>query len=414
MKVRINYIFCLCVTLLYLTSSCIDSEKTLEIQAEEEESIMSANTVENPTIIQSEFTESVSSSFAYDKLSPQEQILYTRIKEALFAHEPYIEGGLGYYTTDQIHKVKRFVLIDYPEIFWQSGRGTAWSTDLDGINAITKYEFDYLMNQAQRKEMQIKIDIVVNEFLSGVNPGMSEYEKTLAVYEYLINNTAYNLSARDKNAKGISDDEVDSNQNISSVFIDKKTVCAGYSKATQYLLNKLGIFCAYVSGSARGEGNNHAWNLVMMDGDYYFVDTTWGAPIDEATGEQRISYNYFGLTTEEISKTHTPNDDISLPVCEATKYNYYVYNNLMLTEYDGQAVEKILRDAVANHEKRAYIRFPNLSVAEEARNKLFEDGKDIFIILSNIAADFQYLDDTSIAQSFNSDVNVLFIEFSYK
>ncbi len=62
---------------------------------------------------------------------------------------------------------------------------------------------------------------------------------------------------------------------ISSVsFLNKKTVCQGYANATQYLLTLLGIPAVVVTGTA--EGDTHAWNLVQLDGAYYFMDTTWG------------------------------------------------------------------------------------------------------------------------------------------
>ena len=46
-------------------------------------------------------------------------------------------------------------------------------------------------------------------------------------------------------------------------------------KGTQYLLNRLGVFCTLVDGYGKNN-ERHAWNLVEVDGEYYYVDTTWG------------------------------------------------------------------------------------------------------------------------------------------
>ena len=84
------------------------------------------------------------------------------------------------------------------------------------------------------------------------------------------------------------DESAPDNQNIYSIFVNRQSVCAGYSKATQYLLEQLGVFCTYVTGKTT-EGGNHAWNLVKCNGDYYYVDTTWGDPVFQQEEGEDIS-----------------------------------------------------------------------------------------------------------------------------
>ena len=103
---------------------------------------------------------------------------------------------------------------------------------------------------------------ITAEWLRGIEEAASEYDKVKAVYEAVIFSTNYDLSAAD-------------NQNIASVFLGGASVCQGYAKATQYLLNHLGVMCTLVQGTV-DTGEAHAWNLVQVDGDYYYVDTTWG------------------------------------------------------------------------------------------------------------------------------------------
>ena len=90
--------------------------------------------------------------------------------------------------------------------------------------------------------------------LAGLDADADEYQKILYVYERIVDEVDYDESAPD-------------NQNIYSIFVNRQSVCAGYSKATQYLLEQLGVFCTYVTGKTT-EGGNHAWNLVKCNGDY--------------------------------------------------------------------------------------------------------------------------------------------------
>lgn len=91
--------------------------------------------------------------------------------------------------------------------------------------------------------------------------------------------------------------------------------CAGcYAKTTQYLLGLLGVDTAYITGQAQGE--SHAWNLAWLDGTPCWIDTTWGDPVftggDDSQGP---AYEYFGLTTDDLLRTHTIDDKVPVPDC---------------------------------------------------------------------------------------------------
>lgn len=119
------------------------------------------------------------------------------------------------------------------------------------------------MTDAERMDMQAQIDETVSQILAGIDAQAPDYDKAKYVFDYLASNVAYSTGAPD-------------NQNIISVFVNGETVCQGYAAATQYLLEKLDIPCAVVAGTA--DGQSHAWNLVKLDGEYYYIDTTWEMP----------------------------------------------------------------------------------------------------------------------------------------
>ena len=120
--------------------------------------------------------------------------------------------------------------------------------------------------------------------------GGDEYEKIKYVFETIVDQTDYDLSAPD-------------NQNIYSVFGNWTSVCAGYAKASKYLLDQLGVECIYVTGDASGEA--HAWNIVRCDGQYYCYDATWGDPLyQEGIGVEMdtTSYEYLCCPDSMLSR----------------------------------------------------------------------------------------------------------------
>jgi transglutaminase/protease-like cytokinesis protein 3 len=101
------------------------------------------------------------------------------------------------------------------------------------------------------------------------------------------------------------------NQSVYSALVNGETVCAGYARAMQYLMQRLGIPCYYCTGYA---GQNHAWNIVRLDDGYYNVDVTW----DDTPGGE---YDYFNRTDAEYAGTHVRQSlSVNLPVCEAQTY----------------------------------------------------------------------------------------------
>ena len=81
---------------------------------------------------------------------------------------------------------------------------------------------------------------------------------------------------------------------------------------------------------------------MQMDGEYYYIDTTWGnSPVyvpgweNAGTGISKfLDYDYFGATTETILATHTPDPQIPLPECTATADNYFIHEGLYVDAWD--------------------------------------------------------------------------------
>lgn len=221
----------------------------------------------------------------------------------------------------------------------------------------------YTMEQSEREEIQAQIDSCVEELLTGIPTEASDYEKVKYVFETLIEQVDYNP-------------EAENNQNIISVFLNGETVCQGYACATQYLLRLLNIQCTIVTGKA--DGDAHAWNLVRMDGDYYYLDTTWGNSRyygKDRSAEKYVNYNYLGITSEEISTSHQADTIYTLPECTATADNYYVHEGLYFDQWDPDAIGEKYAKAWENGQKKVSVKFATPELYEQVVQFFIHDEK---------------------------------------
>lgn len=281
------------------------------------------------------------SRYAYQCLSEAEQLWYEDIENCLDTMSEEVElsadgldAGLG---EEDIQKIYTCVFLDHPEFFFTDCEYAYYvskvGSNVTGISVCPQYLYDWDTAVLRKVEM----DGVVREILAGVDPYADDYEKIKYVYETLIERTNYDPNASD-------------NQNVYSVFVGRSSVCQGYAKAMQYLLNELGVECLLVQGSAGGQA--HGWNVVKSNGEYYHLDVTWGdigtLPSDRSGNDgprPEVQYDYFCVTTEEIELDHSVDNVIPIPICTATEDNYYVRENLVFSHVDEDRLEKLFHDA---------------------------------------------------------------------
>ncbi len=134
-----------------------------------------------------------------------------------------------------------------------------YCTVREGHSSMTADEYAQAVNKAKNVAAQ--------------NNYGSDYDKIKRVYEWICDNVAYDYSYNDGS--------------IYDALIGKKSVCAGYAGAFQVIMEALGIECYINEGEVNREA--HAWNIVKLDGKYYFVDATWGD-----TGNDYDKYLLFG------------------------------------------------------------------------------------------------------------------------
>ena len=143
-----------------------------------------------------------------------------------------------------------------------------------------------------------------------------DYDKALAIHDWVCNNIFYDTDSIDglsNNAPYIATDVLES----------RRAVCLGYSNLYAALCRSIGIPCNIVTGYALGVGSgetewnetnqttseaNHAWNEVYLDNRWVIVDTTWDSKnkIENNVGykDENLSHIYFDANLKFFSVNH--------------------------------------------------------------------------------------------------------------
>ncbi len=295
--------------------------------------------------------------YAYSHMNENLKPLYRKIYEILASRTTEVE--IPTKIEEEISIAFRCVIQDHPELFYVDGYVYSiyrYGDDIDSILFGGKYSMD----ETSMITTQESIDAYVDVFHQGITAEMDTYERVKAAYEFIVLNTTYDLNSP-------------YNQNANSVFVYRKSVCQGYAEAFQYLLYTMNIPCMVVTGTADGEP--HAFNLVEIDDAYYYADTTWGEgqEVSNADGmfAQDINYNYLNITTEEISKTHTFDSPVALPICNATAANYYVREGTYFSLLDTTKINDAFNAAYAIGKKEITIKCANADIYQQMLTHMF-------------------------------------------
>lgn len=235
-------------------------------------------------------------------------------------------------TPDELTTVLTYYRFDYPQHFWLDQTAGKFPYTYAG-NTVLTITLSYSLTGDALTEAKALFQAAAAAMLEGIDSGMPEAERERILHDRLVESVSYDTGLDKPNI-----------YNAYGAIVGRTAVCEGYARAMQYLLYQAGIPCLIATGSSKGE--NHAWNVVCIDGAYYHLDPTWDDPVGH-TSFDFISYAYFNLTDEEIRRDHEIDGDngYPLPACTSTAAQYYRSRNLVFTAYSTADVAALVRDA---------------------------------------------------------------------
>ncbi|MCI8554852.1 MAG: hypothetical protein HFJ80_07915 [Clostridiales bacterium] len=175
----------------------------------------------------------------------------------------------------------------------------------------------FSMNADERGQAQQQLDAVLAELDSGWQAAglKGDFEAELFYHDRLLELCTYDTEAA---AQDNPASRFPQAFTAYGALVEGKAVCEGYSRAMQLLLHRAGMECTLVNGFDKNN-TAHMWNMVTVNGRNYHLDPTWN------DSEQQPQHVYFNLTSEEILRTHTiDNENIGIDTCTAQAENYYL------------------------------------------------------------------------------------------
>ena len=308
--------------------------------------------------------------YYFKQLTKEEQRVYRELLKGIRAREK--EFYLTISDDDSIDRSYHAVLKDHPEIFWVHNREKIYKTTYSDSDYCI-FTPGYTYTDSEIDEIQTAMEQSFQEVRALIPEDAGDYEKVRIDYTYVIDHTQYQTGEDD--------------QSIAGVFWKKSAVCAGYAGAVQYLLERLDIPCIYVDGSTKGSTEGHAWDIVKIGQEYYYVDATNGDQPDFLNGDaaqleehKTIIYDYLCPFPEEYERTYTPSEELTVPACTAKDLDFYVLNQGYFEDYSWQDIYDYCKMRMDNGAAVVRFKFGSQESFSEACQELLDDG-----VVQNVA-----------------------------
>ncbi len=242
--------------------------------------------------------------FHYDLLSEQQKTLYNLLNsQSITPQTPYYFAKPEEWDYDDIFTVLTLYEQNHLPLEWCSNiYSPIWDEESSqvciGIQALKGFD-----NHGQDEEMAQKFKKAVQQCLDDIQDAQSDYEKIKAIAYWLCEKTEYMHKANpydDAYLSGLTPQEEEMARYASSEYgalVNGQAICTGYAKAFAYLAQQSGVYSIVVSGDLYGVA--HMWNMVWLEGEWYYVDVT---AMDDG---ETVDETYLLAGSEDVEDSHS-------------------------------------------------------------------------------------------------------------
>lgn len=144
----------------------------------------------------------------------------------------------------------------------------------------------------------------LDEVIRSLNlDGKSDYDKFKAVTNWIVSNVRYD-----------DDNETKYQHDLTGAVLDGLAVCDGYAGTFYYMANAVGLKALFEDGIDNDNRIRHAWNLVQIDGIYYYADPTNAYFKEDGEPGSEVLYgqkHFFSLDTPDSTTIEDTYKNIS-------------------------------------------------------------------------------------------------------
>lgn len=180
--------------------------------------------------------------------------------------------------------------IIYLEYFYSSELKCSYVPGGDTYKLMLKYEMELDALKKLHGDATYMADNIATAIL---DEDMMPYERVKMIHDYLVLYCEYDL-------ENYYNDSIPLESRIAYGPLNAHTaVCQGYTAAFNMLCRRAGIRSIVVTGTSPTSPDQHAWNMILLDGQVLFVDVTHDDPVPDKKGQ--ISYKYYLRTEDEMT-----------------------------------------------------------------------------------------------------------------
>ena len=196
-------------------------------------------------------------------------------------------------SVNQLKNVFEAVYNDHPEVFWLE---TEYSCKYKRNGSCVEISLKFNETADNLEKSRTLFEQAASKILNNTRRYTEDIEKEQYVHDALAQLVEYDAKSA-------------MNQSAYSALVLQRSVCAGYARAFQYLMQQLDIPCYYCGGYS---GEKHAWNIIRMEDGFWNVDVTWA-------DTNPINYEYYNKTDAEYSSGHVRRGlSVYLPACNGS------------------------------------------------------------------------------------------------